>query len=250
MDIVVKKVIVLGATGNVGSYFVKYAVENLPRDEYEIIAVGKRPKADVFKDMGVEYISMDITNLESFNVLPKDNVYAVLDLAAVIPAYMDGYHPEEYIDSIIRGTYNVLEYCRQNKVEKMMFSTSCYDIWEYPAGTLVPADAHRKFSYVGDHAMYVISKNTACEIIEHYHQEYGLKTFIFRFPPIYSYTTNHYYYPDGIKTLRPLFKHIYNAMEGKPIEIWGDPEAVKNMVYIDDVSQMKREFIIVEQEFL
>ena len=233
-----KKIIVLGATGNVGSYFTKYALENLSADEYQIIASGKRPTANVFVDMGIEYIPVDITKPDTFDALPKDDVYAVVFLAAVIPAYMDGYHPEEYLDSIIDGTYNVLEYCRNNHVEKIMYSTSCYDIWEYPAGTLVPADAPRKFSYVGDHAMYVICKNTACEMIEHYHEEYGFKTYIFRFPPIYSYTTNHYYYPNGVKTLRPLFKHIYNAMEGKPLEIWGDPEAVKNMVYVDDVSQM------------
>lgn len=233
-----KKVIVLGATGNVGSYFTKYAVENLPQDEYEIIASGKRMKADVFKEMGVEYISVDITDPDTLEKLPKEDVYAVVYLAAVIPAYMDGYHPEEYLSSIINGTYNVLEYCRKNNVEKIMYSTSCYDVWEYPDGTMVEADMPKKFSYVGDHAMYVISKNAACEIIEHYHQEYGLKTFIFRFPPIYAYTTNHYYYPNGKKTLRPLFKHIFSAMEGKPLEIWGDPNAVKNMVYVYDVAQM------------
>lgn len=233
-----KKVIVFGATGNVGSYFTKYAIENLNKEKYAIIASGKRKEAKVFEDMGVVYISVDITKSETLELLPKDDVYAVVFLAAVIPAYMDGYHPEEYLNSIINGTYNVLEYCRKNNVEKIMYSTSCYDVWEYPAGTMVAADAVRKFSYIGDHAMYVIAKNTACEIIEHYHQEYGLKTFIFRFPPIYSYTTNHYYYSNGIKILRPLFKLIFNAMEGKPLEIWGDPEAVKNMVYVDDVSQM------------
>lgn len=233
-----KKIVILGATGNVGSYFTKYALENLPKGGFEIVASGKRPEAKVFNDMGIEYISVDITKPETLENLPKKDVYAVIFLAAVIPAYMDGYHPEEYLDSIIDGTYNVLEYCRKNNVEKIMYSTSCYDVWEYPAGTLVKAKAPKKFSYVGDHAMYVIAKNTACEIIEHYHQEYGIKTFIFRFPPIYSYTTNHYYYPNGQKTLRPLFKHIYSALEGKPLEIWGNPNAVKNMVYIYDVAQM------------
>lgn len=233
-----KKIIVLGATGNTGSYFTKYASERFEKDEYQIIAVGKRNKASCFSTMGIEYISMDITKSEEFEKLPKDNVYAVVFLAAVIPAYMDGYHPEQYLNSIILGTYNVLEYCRTNSVEKLLYSTSCYDMWEYPAGTIIQPDMPRKYSYVGDHAVYVISKNTACELIEHYHQEYGLKTFIFRFPTIYSYSTNHYIYPKGIKTLRPLYKLIFNAIEGKTLEIWGDPNYAKDMIYVYDMAYM------------
>ena len=57
-----KKIIVFGATGNVGSYFTKYASEYFSKDEYQIIASGKRKKADVFQTMDVPYISVDITN--------------------------------------------------------------------------------------------------------------------------------------------------------------------------------------------
>jgi len=233
-----KKIIVLGATGNVGSYFTKYAMERYSKGEFEIVAVGHREKVNVFATMGIKYISMDIGNAEDFDKLPQNDVYAVIDLAAVIPAYMDGYHPERYLSSIITGTYNVLEYCRKINAEKLLYSTSCYDMWEYPSGTVVKPDMPRNFSYTGDHAVYVISKNTACELIEHYHQQYGLKTFIFRFPTVYSYSTNHYIYPEGVKKLRPLYKLIFNAMEGKPLDIWGDPNYAKDMLYVYDMGQM------------
>ena len=217
-----KKILVLGATGNVGSYFTKYASEYFPKDEYQIIASGKREKADVFKTMGIEYISADISKPESFEKFPREDVYAVVLLASVIPAYMDGYHPEAYIESIIKGTFNVLEYCRKANVDRILYSTSCFDVWEYPKDMVIKPDMPKNFSYTGDHAMYVICKNTALELIEHYHQEYGLKKFIFRFPTVYSYSPNHYIYPNGVKTIRPLYKLIFNAMEGKPLEIWGD----------------------------
>jgi len=233
-----KKIIVFGATGNVGSYLTKYANEYFSKDEYQIIASGKRSKADVFGTMGIEYVSCDITKKEDFKKLPKDDVYAVIMLAAVIPAYMDGYHPQSYIDSIIQGTYNVLEYCRINKIEKILYSTSCFDVWEYPKDTVIYPDMPKNFSYTGDHAMYVICKNTALEIIEHYHQQYGLKTFVFRFPTIYSYSTNQYIYPNGVKTLRPLYKLINNAKKGEPLEIWGDPNYAKDMIYVYDAAQM------------
>ena len=233
-----KKILVLGATGNVGSYFTKYAAEYFLKEDYQIIASGKRPVANVFRTMGVEYISADITKPEEFIKLPAEDVYAVVLLAAVIPAYMDGYHPEEYIDSIIRGTYNVLEYCRKNNVDRILYSTTCFDVWEYPKDVIIKPDMPRNFSYTGDHAMYVICKNTALELLEHYRQQYGLKTFGFRFPTVYSYRPNHYIYPNGKKTLRPLYKLIYNAIEGEPLEIWGDRNYAKDMLYVYDMGQM------------
>lgn len=233
-----KKILVLGATGNVGSYFTKYANEYFDANEYQVIASGKRAKTDVFKQMGIEYISVDISNSDELEKFPKEDIYAVVLLAAVIPAYMDGYHPEAYLDSIVKGTYNVLEYCRKNNVDKILYSTTCFDVWEYPKDTVIRPDMPKNFSYTGDHAMYVICKNTAIELLEHYHQQYGLKTFVFRFPTVYSYSTNHYIYPNGVKTLRPLYKLIFNAMEGKPLEIWGKRNYAKDMLHVYDMAQM------------
>lgn len=186
----------------------------------------------------LQYISIDISKAEEFNKLPQENVHAIVHLAAVIPAYMDGYHPQSYLDSIIQGTYNVLEYCRKVNADRILYSTSCYDVWEYPKDTVIKPDMPLNFSYSGDHAMYVMCKNTAVEFLRHYNSQYGLKTFIFRFPTIYSYSPNHYIYPNGVKTLRPLYKCIFNALEGKPLEIWGDPQYTKDMVYVYDMAQM------------
>lgn len=240
-----KKVVVFGATGHVGSYFVKYAVEKLVPHGYEVIASGRREKADVFAEMGVDYVSVDISDPTQFDKLPSD-VYAVVDLAAEIPAYMDGYHPERYLESIIMGSFNVLEYCRKAHADRILFSTSCFDVWKYPSGTVIKPDMERNFSYTGDHAVYIIAKNCAIELLEHYHQEYGLKTFVFRLPTVYSYSPNHYIYPNGVKTLRPLYKLIFNAMEGKPLDIWGDPSYSKDMLHVYDLSQMFCRAIEVE----
>ena len=78
-----KKIIIFGATGNVGSYLTKYASDFFDRDEYEIIASGRRESTSVFKPMGVEYISVDLTKKEDFVKLPTENIYAVMLLAIV-----------------------------------------------------------------------------------------------------------------------------------------------------------------------
>ncbi len=97
-----KKIIIFGATGNVGSYLLKYALDYFDSSEYEVIASGRR-KTDFFDKRGIKYISADLTKKEDFAKLPTDNVYAVMLLAAQIPSYMEKYDPRKYIDSIIVG---------------------------------------------------------------------------------------------------------------------------------------------------
>lgn len=233
-----KKVIIFGATGNVGSYVTKYATEYFAGKDYEVIASGRR-QTDVFEEMGIRYCSVDLTKAEDFSVLPTEDVYAVINLAAEIPSYMNEYKPEKYVKSNILGAYNVLEYCRRVHADRILFSTTVFDIsLSAGDGIVLKPDTPRNFSYKGDHAVYVISKNTVIELIEHYHQEYGLKKFIFRFPTIYNYSPYHYYYPNGVKTLRPVYRMIENAKAGKPIELWGDPNYSKDMVHVYDCAQM------------
>ena len=233
-----KKIIIFGATGNVGSYVLKYANEYFDKNEYEVIASGRR-KTSFFDKMNIPYYSVDISKKEDFDVLPTEDVYAVIYLAATIPSYMDEYDPEKYISSNIIGAFNVLEYCRKVKADRILFSTTVFDISLYAEpGVVLYPDMEPNFSYKGDHAVYVITKNTAIELMKHYYEEYGLKYFIFRFPTIYGYSPYQYYYPNGVKTMRPLYKMINNAIEGKPIELWGDPNYSKDMVHVYDCAQM------------
>ncbi|MDR3243414.1 MAG: NAD(P)-dependent oxidoreductase, partial [Elusimicrobiota bacterium] len=125
-----------------------------------------------------------------------------------------------------------------------------YDVWLSWRYSQEPVkfDAPLSFSYSGDHAFYVISKNTAVEMIKHYFEEYGLKYFIFRLPTIYAYNSNHYYYPNGIKTMRPIYQMIFKAVNGEGLEIWGDPKFSKDMTYVDDFAQMLCKAILVNRD--
>lgn len=242
-----KKILILGATGNVGSYVWKYAKEFFDTEQYEVIAVGRR-KTDFFTKHNSIYHSVDLSKKEDFDILPQTDVHAVIYLAAQIPSYMECYQPDSYIQSNIIGAYNVLEYCRKAHVDRLLFSTTVFDI-SLAVHDNVPLkpDTPYNFSYQGDHAVYVITKNTAIELIKHYHEEYGLKYFIFRFPTIYNYSPYHYYYPNGIKTMRPLYRIINQAMKGEPIELWGDPNYSKDMVHVYDCAQMLCKAVLVDR---
>jgi UDP-glucose 4-epimerase len=243
-----KKIIIFGATGNVGSYLVEYCLSYFDPSEYEIIASGRR-KTDFFTKRGIKYYSIDITNEEEFGKLPTEEVYAVLLLAAQIPSYMNGYKPREYIESNIIGAFNVLEYCRRVQADRILYTQTVFDISLYAnENTTLKPDLPRNFSYKGDHAVYVISKNTALELIEHFHQEYGIKRFIYRLPTIYSYSPYHFYHPNGIKKMRPVYQMINKAIKGEPIELWGNPNYAKDMVHVYDFSQMLCKAVEVDRE--
>ena len=245
-----KKIVVFGATGNVGSYFTKYASEFFDEAQYEIVASGRRD-TKVFDQFGVTYVPVDILKKEDFAKLPQENIYAVILLAATIPSYMSDYSGELYLQTNIIGTYHVLEYCRQVKADRILFSQTVFEVSLYTAdnsAVILKPDAAPYFSYSGDHAVYVISKNTAIELLKHYFEEYGLKYFVFRFPTIYEYSTYQYYYPNNVKTMRPLYKQINRAKRGEPLELWGDPEYAKDMVHVYDCAQMICKAVLVDRE--
>ena len=229
-----KKILVFGASGDTGRYFVNYFLENYIDSEYEVIALGTRD-TDYFKEIGVEYIKIDITNKVDFDLLPK-NVYAVVDLAGLMPARMKGYDPYKYIDVNIVGNLNILEFCRENHVDRILFAQSFGDIkdWAEKEITLT-ANMPRNFSFTTDHTIYVMSKNFAVDMIENYHQMYGLKRFIFRLPTIYLYSPIDQYYVDG--EVRKIGYRILidKAINGEPIEVWGDANREKDMVYVSIV---------------
>ena len=242
-----KKIIIFGATGNVGSYLTIYANSFFDKNEFEVIASGRR-KTDVFSEYGIEYISVDISKEEDFKNLPTKDVYAIMLLAAQIPSYMDNYDARKYLDSIIIGGYNVLEYAKKVNADRILYTQTVFDVSLYPHDHILDPYDKPNFSYKGDHAVYVIAKNTMLELIEHYHEEYGLKKFIFRLPTIYGFSPYPYYFPNGIKTKRPLYQMIEKAEKGETIEIWGDGKYAKDMVHVYDFSQMLCKAVLVNRD--
>lgn len=232
-----KNIIVFGASGDTGRYFVKYFLDHYRGMDYQIIATGTR-ETSFFDSLEVPYYQVDIRRKEEFEKLPGE-VYAVVDLAGAMPARMKGYDPYKYIDVNITGNLNILEYCRKTKADRILFAQSFGDIKDHAEDNpLLTVDLPRKFSFTSDHTIYVMTKNFAVDMIENYHQMYGLRNFIFRLPTIYLYSPVDTYYVDGKQRKIGYRLLIDKARAGEPIEVWGDPERVKDMVYVKDFCQM------------
>lgn len=231
-----KNVVVFGATGHLGTHIAVY----LKNVGYNVIAVGHRKNDNgFFLERGIPYYSVNISNPEDFSILPQKDIYAVVHFAGALPASMQGYNANLYITSIVEGTLNVLEYTRKVHADRIVFPQSLFDIsYLFGSKVPIPADSLRKAPMQGDHAMYVIAKNAAVDMINHYYETYGIKRFILRLSRVYMYDPNPYTYTDGKKTMISDRFLIYQAMEGKDIEIWGDPHRLLETCCVKDFLQI------------
>ena len=209
---------------------------HLKEQGYAVIAAGRRLNDNgYFETVHIPYFSVDITRKDDFDKLPQNGINAVLHFAGVLPASMEGYYPEVYLSSIIQGTLNVLEYTRKVGAERIVFPQSLFDVsYLFGTTTPIPADAVRRAPTKGDHAVYVIAKNAAVDLIEHYYTEYGIKRFILRLSRVYMFDPNPFTYTDGVRTMISDRYLIYQAIRGKDIEIWGDPNRVLETCSVGD----------------
>lgn len=244
-----KKILVFGASGETGRYFVDYYLNNKKKD-YEIIAIGGR-NTTFFEDyFHIKYIRMDITKKEDFERLPVDDIYSIVDLAGYMPARSNGDFVEKMLDVNLMGTLNILNYAIKVKADRFLFAQSFGDILhhskEYPTLTV---NLPRCFPLNTDHSVYLIAKCAAVDLINYYHLTYGLKAFIFRLPTVYLYAKDRFYYKDGEKTTMWYRVLIDRAVAGDDLEIWGDPTKVKDMVYVKDFAQMLYLAVFVNRDF-
>jgi len=226
-----KKVIVFGATGNLGACIAVHLQEN----GYQVIAVGHR-KSDngFFATKDIPYYSVDIENPQDFDKLPQSDIYAVAHFASTLPSRY-AFDARELFESITIGTLHVLEYMRKIGCKKIIFPQTPSDMAKYHnCGKVIPEDAVRHFPLTGDHAIYTIAKNAAVDLIEHYHAQFGFSRFVLRFFTIYQYHPNPYHYADFKRRMMPYRMLMDRASKGLPIEIWGNCKKAKEMVYIKD----------------
>lgn len=230
-----KSVLVLGATGNLGSY----SALALKEAGFKVIASGRR-KSDngFFASRGIPYCSIDLIEENSLKVLLNEDIDIIANFAGELPSRC-AYRPQMLIRSITESTVNIMEFMREKCVKKIIFPTTPYDLFYlHETGVPMGADELRSYPSTGDHSIYAIAKNAAVDVIEHYHHEYDISRFILRFFTIYQYHPNAYHYADGKMRKMPYRMLIDKAKNGEPITIYGDPQRIKEMVYIKDFTQV------------
>jgi UDP-glucuronate 4-epimerase len=145
----------------------------------------------------------------------------VIHLAAQAGVRYAMQDPHAYIDSNIVGTLHVLEGCRHNGIEHLVFASSSS---VYGANTSLPFSVHQNV----DHplSLYAASKK-ANELMAHtYAHLYRLPVTGLRFFTVYG--------PWGRPDMA-LFVFTRKILAGEPIDVFNHGRHARDFTYIDDV---------------
>ena len=223
------KILVTGAAGFIGFYTAKQLLERGDtvvgldnfNDYYDVSL--KDARASILYEY--DNFSMVRADLADRNVL--ENVFAaekfdkVVHLAAQAGVRYSIENPHSYIESNITGTLHVLEGCRHNDVQHLVYASSSS---VYGANTKMPFSIHQNV----DHplALYGATKK-ANELMAHtYSSLYGLPTTGLRFFTVYG--------PFGRPDMA-LFMFTRNILEGKPIDVFNYGDHRRDFTYVDDI---------------
>lgn len=230
--------VIIGASSFIGVYTATHFVEKGEK----VIVTGRNNKLkDYYKSLGIEYINLDLTNQEDFKKLPRNGVEGVILISGALPAsenadLKDKENADHYIRVNVLGSCYALEYCRKNAIKRLINTISYGDVGmscriEPPIDESEP----RNFSFVGDHAAYIISKNASSDIMEYYNQQHGMKNVWFRLPPVYGVGPHGYLKINGKIVKSGLQVFIDKAKMGETIEVYG--HLARDTVYVKDVAQ-------------
>ncbi|MCF7970301.1 MAG: NAD-dependent epimerase [Methylococcaceae bacterium] len=223
------KVMVTGTAGFIGNHL---AIKLLERGD-EVIGIDnlndyydvnlKLARLDRIKDHpNFTDVRADISNRERMEALFKEHQpQRVVNLAAQAGVRYSIENPHAYIESNIVGFLNILEGCRHNHVEHLVYASSSS---VYGANESMPFSVHDNV----DHplSLYAASKKSN-ELMAHtYSNLYNLPTTGLRFFTVYG--------PWGRPDMA-LFLFTKAIQEGKPIQVFNYGKHRRDFTYIDDI---------------
>ena len=223
------KVLVTGSAGFIGSALVL----RLLSEGYEVVGVDnhnnyydvqiKQDSLSRFiKHPNYTHIKGSISDRNLINsVFEFHNPKKVVNLAAQAGVRYSMENPSAYIDSNIVGFANILECCREDKVEHLVYASSSS---VYGANTTLPFSVNQNT----DHplSLYAASKRSNELMAHSYSHLYGLPTTGLRFFTVYGPWAR----PD-----MALFKFTKAILAGEPITLFNNGIHQRDFTYIDDV---------------
>jgi UDP-glucuronate 4-epimerase len=168
------------------------------------------------------FVQVDIADTDSIQGIFSDyRPRRVVNLAAQAGVRYSVTNPYAYIDSNILGFQNILEGCRHNKVEHLVFaSTSSV----YGAHTHQPFSEHEAVTHPV--SLYAATK-IANEMMAHsYAHLYRLPCTGLRFFTVYG--------PWGRPDMA-LFRFTRGILASEPIPVYNEGRMVRDFTYIDDI---------------
>ena len=225
------KVLVTGAAGFIGFHVSKLLLErgdevvgldNL-NDFYDVrLKEARLALLEPFD--GFRFARIDLADRENMDGLfATEEFDRVVHLGAQAGVRYSLENPHAYTDSNVVGTLHVLEGCRHNNVEHLVYaSTSSV----YGANTNMPFSVHQAVNH--PLSLYAATKKST-ELMAHtYSTLFDLPTTGLRFFTVYG--------PWGRPDMA-LFLFTRNILAGKPIDVFNYGNHRRDFTFIDDIAE-------------
>lgn len=167
----------------------------------------------------VELIVGDIRDPETCTQCCQ-NIDIIVHFAANTGVPVSVEHPRLDMECNVNGTFNMLEAARQSNAKRFVFASS-----GAPAGEVEPP-IHEELP-AHPVSPYGASKLAGEGYCSAYFRSFGVETVALRFGNVYGPASGH-------KT-SIVAKFIRQALEGKPLEIYGDGTQTRDFIYVDDL---------------
>ncbi|NIK78366.1 dTDP-glucose 4,6-dehydratase [Paenibacillus castaneae] len=219
------KLLVTGGAGFIGSNFILYMIKNYPN--YEIINVDALTYAGNLENLrsieqhsNYSFVKTDIAQRSELEPLFQQGIDAVINFAAESHVDRSILHPEIFVQTNILGTQTLLDLTKQYNVTKFV-QVSTDEVY----GTLGETGLFTEDTPIAPNSPYSASKAGADLLVRAYHETFGLDVNITRCSNNYG----PYQFPEK---LIPLM--IQNALQDKPLPVYGDGLNVRDWLYVED----------------
>ena len=224
-----KNILVTGGAGFIGGNFIHYLLGNRPDCHITCLdaltyAGNLETLKSVLEDSRLRFVHGDITDREAvYHLFGEENFDAVVNFAAESHVDRSIDTPEVFLKTNILGTQVLLDACNR-------FGTGRYHQVStdevYGDLTLDRPDLFfTEETPIHTSSPYSASKASADLLVTAYYRTYGTPVTISRCSNNYG----PYHFPEK---LIPLM--ILNALEDKPLPVYGDGKNVRDWLYVED----------------
>ncbi|MCL7743674.1 dTDP-glucose 4,6-dehydratase [Guyparkeria hydrothermalis] len=229
------KILVTGGAGFIGSAVIRHIIANTTD---EVVNVDKltyagnlESLASVAGDPRYHFEQVDIVDRDALvRVFAEHQPDAVMHLAAEshVDRSIDG--PAAFIETNIVGTYTLLEVARAywnelDRAGRARFRFHHVSTDEVYGDLEGPEGLFREDTAYAPSSPYSASKASSDHLVRAWQRTYGLPTLVTNCSNNYG----PYHFPEK---LIPLM--ILNALEGKPLPVYGKGEQIRDWLYVED----------------
>ncbi|KRW92301.1 spore coat protein [Alicyclobacillus tengchongensis] len=219
------RILITGGAGFIGSNFIRYMRSSHPEDQIvNIDALTYAGNLDNLRDVDAKqyaFVKADITNANEIEPLVEQGFDVIVNFAAESHVDRSILDPSAFVRTNVMGTQVLLDAAKKYGVKKFV-QVSTDEVY----GTLAPDDdAFTETTPIQPNSPYSASKASADLIVRAYHETYGMDVNITRCSNNYG----PYQFPEK---LIPLM--IINALEDKPLPVYGDGPRVRDWLHVWD----------------